>query len=160
MKWKGLLAGVGFVLVTAAACGQPAGNVQPGAGGGQATPPASDTSTLPVKPGAQQPPQGSKALPATQLDVTKLPADYPHEVFVTADGKALYFRAEEGGCGRAAAEVAQQDAQQVVVNVTEHQSAQKGQMCTMDIRYPLISVPLADPLGSRKVILVNVKQNR
>lgn len=160
MKSKGLLAGMGFALLAVAACGQAPNSTQPGAGGGQAPPPATDTSTLPVKPGAQQPPPGSTPLPSAQLDSTKLPADYPREVFVTADGKALYFRAEEGGCGHASAEVAQQDARQVAINVTELQSSRKGQMCTMDIRYPLISVPLDDPLGNRKVILVQVKQNR
>lgn len=160
MKWKGLLAGIGFVLVTVAACGQQPESVQPGNGGQPAAPPASDTSTLPVQPGAQTPPAGSTPVSGAQLDTSKLPAGYPREVFVTADGKTLYFRAEEGGCGRATAEVAQENAQQVVINLRETQSSQQGQMCTMDIRYPLISVPLTDPLGARKVILVDVKQNR
>lgn len=31
--------------------------------------------------------------------------------------------------------------------------AQTGQMCTMDLRYPYISVALAAPLGDRTVVL-------
>jgi hypothetical protein len=40
----------------------------------------------------------------------------------------------------------------------ENQSQLKGQMCTMDIRYPLVSVPLAEPLGNRTVVLISEKR--
>ncbi|GHF64713.1 hypothetical protein GCM10017566_42760 [Amycolatopsis bartoniae] len=155
-----MLAGIGIVLVTATACGQRPETVSPGAA---PAPPASVTPSpaLPVQPGsAQTPPAGSAVVPPAQVDASKLPQDYSHEVYVTADGKALYFRAEEGGCGRATAEVQQENAQQIVVNLRETQSTMQGRMCTMDIRYPLVSVPLSEPLGQRKVILVSLKQNR
>jgi hypothetical protein len=155
-----MLAGIGIVLVTVTACGQRPASVPPGAA---PTPPVSvsPTPALPVRPGSSQtPPAGSTLVPAAQVDSSKLPGDYPREVYVTADGRALYFRAEEGGCGRASAEVQQETTQQIVVNLRETQSTVQGQMCTMDIRYPLVSVPLSDPLGQRKVILVSLKQNR
>lgn len=155
-----MLAGIGIVLVTATACGQRADNVAPGAA---PTPPASLSPAPgpPARPGSsQQPPAGSKVVPAAQVDSSKLPGDYPREVYVTADDKTLYFRAEEGGCGRATADVQEVTAQQIVINLGETQSTPKGQMCTMDIRYPLVSVPLSEPLGQRKVILVSLKQNR
>lgn len=155
-----MLAGIGIVLVTATACGQRPAGVSPGAA---PTPPSSvsPSPALPVRPGSSQtPPAGSTVVPAAQVDSSKLPGDYPREVYVTADGKALYFRAEEGGCGRATAEIQQENAQQIVINLRETQSMVQGQMCTMDIRYPLVSVPLSEPLGQRKVILVSLKQNR
>jgi hypothetical protein len=159
-----MLAGFGIVLVTATACGQRPDSVSSGAGptpSSSATSSGSPTPDLPVRPGSSQtPPQGSTVVPAAQVDSSRLPDDYPREVFVTADGKALYFRAEEGGCGRASAEVQQETAQQIVVNLRETQSTLQGQMCTMDIRYPLVSVPLSEPLGQRKVLLVDLKQNR
>lgn len=158
-----MLAGFGIVLVTATACGERSDSVSPGAGG---NPPPTSVSVAPppelsVRPGSSQtPPEGSVVVPAAQVDSSKLPDDFPREVFVTSDGKALYFRAEEGGCGRASAEVQQETAEQIVVNLRETKSSLQGQMCTMDMRYPLVSVPLSDPLGERKVVLVKLKENR
>lgn len=158
-----MLAGLGIVLVTATACGERADNVSPGAG---ANPPSTSVSVPPppelsLRPGSSQtPPEGSTVVPAAQVDSSNLPEDFPREVYVTSDGKTLYFRAEEGGCGRASAEVQQETAEQIVVNLRETKSSLQGQMCTMDMRYPLVSVPLSDPLGERKVVLVKLKENR
>ncbi|SFK02684.1 hypothetical protein SAMN05421835_112120 [Amycolatopsis sacchari] len=157
-----MLAGIGIVLITATACGERPASVPPAAG---PTPPPSTSASpwpeVPTRPGgSQQPPQGSVPVPASQLDVSKLSEDYPRQVSVSADGKVLYIRAEEGGCGRATGEVQQETAEQVVVNLRETQSNMQGRMCTMDIRYPLVSVPLSEPLGQRKVVLVSLKQNR
>ncbi|MTD58978.1 hypothetical protein [Amycolatopsis pithecellobii] len=154
-----MFAGIGIVLVTATACGQRADNVSPGAG--PTPPPSVSVQPPPSQPwSAQTPPAGSMAVQAAQVDSSKLPKDYPREVFVSADGKVLYFRAEEGGCGRASADVQQETAQQIVINLRETQTNTQGRMCTMDIRYPLVSVPLHDPLGDRKILLVSLKQNR
>ncbi|TNC27633.1 hypothetical protein [Amycolatopsis alkalitolerans] len=153
-----MLAGFGIVLVTAAACGQRTDSVSPGAG---PTPPPSSASlapTMPVPWGSQKPPPGSTLVPAAQVDSSQLPGDYPREVYVSADGKTLYLRGEEGGCGRASAEVQQADDQQIVIRLSETQRTLQGRMCTMDIRYPLLSVPLGEPLGQRKVILMKVTQ--
>ncbi|WP_236788377.1 hypothetical protein [Amycolatopsis sp. GM8] len=162
MRWKATLAGLGIVLVTATACGQRPESVSPGAGPAL-PPPSMSVPPPPASSGpwdAQTPPAGSTLVPAAQVDNSKLPQDYPHEVYVSADGKALYFRAEEGGCGRASADVQQQDTQQIVINLRETQSHMQGRMCTMDIRYPLISVPLSEPLGNRKILLLTLKENR
>ena len=66
--------------------------------------------------------------------------------------KILNIRAQEGGCGHALGEATEQTGDRVVVNLSETK-AQTGQMCTMDIRYPVISVALAAPLDQRKVVL-------
>ena len=152
-----MLAGLGIVLVTATACGERPQNVPAAGGGAPATTSSEQAPTVPSMPNrpgsSQTAPAGSTLVPPAQLDAAQLPEDYPREVFVTADGKALYLRAEEGGCGRAGAEVREETSSQVVVNLVETKSNLQGQMCTMDIRYPLVSVPLAEPLGQRKVVL-------
>jgi hypothetical protein len=156
MRWKGILAGIGIVLVTVTACGQRPPTVGP-AEAPSASVPA--VPSMPNRPGSSQAlPAGSTVVPPAKLDVSNLPTDYPREVYVTADGKSLYLRAQEGGCGRAAAQVRTETAQAVVVDLLETQSNLRGQMCTMDIRYPLVSVPLAEPLGQRQVILFSRKR--
>jgi len=157
-----MLAGIGIVLVTATACGERPNTVPAGSGGAPPTTssePAPTVPSMPARPGsAQTAPAGSTLVPPAQLDATRLSADFPREVFVTADGRSLYLRAEEGGCNQASAEVREQTAAQVVVNLVENKSNKQGQMCTMDIRYPLVSVPLTDPLGERKVVLTAEKR--
>jgi hypothetical protein len=149
-----MLAGIGIVLVTVTACGERP-STPPAAGPPGATvPSAPSVPSMPNRPGSSQtPPAGSTVVAPAQLDVSGLPSDYPREVYVTADGRTLYLRAQEGGCERAAAQVRTQTPQQVVVDLLDIKSNVQGQMCTMDIRYPLVSVPLAEPLGHRHVVL-------
>jgi hypothetical protein len=92
-------------------------------------------------------------VPAAQADFSALPAGYPHEVWTSADGRTLFARAEEGGCDRVHAEMREQTAQRVVVGLVKTQAPTRGQMCTMDIRYPVVSVQLDEPLGQRTVLL-------
>ncbi|WAL67606.1 hypothetical protein ORV05_07435 [Amycolatopsis cynarae] len=154
-----MLAGTGIVLLAATACGQrPAAHVG-------APPPtkapvsSSPTVAMPTRPGSpQNPPPGSTAVPGDRVDVTNLPADFPHEVYVSADGRLLYVRGQEGGCNHASAEVRSETAQQVTVDVVEAKSTVQNQMCTMEIRYPLLSVALAAPLGQRHVVLLAQKR--
>lgn len=99
-------------------------------------------------------PEGSTPVPEKQIDAATLPADYPRVVYTGNGGTILSIKAVEGGCGHAIGEAAVQDGKQVVVNLTE-KKGQTGQMCTMDIRYPVVSVALASPLGERTVVLKN-----
>lgn len=92
-------------------------------------------------------------MPAAQADFSALPPGYPHEVWASADGRTLFARGQEGGCDRVHAELREQTAQRVVVSLVKTQSPPRGQMCTMDIRYPVVSVPLDEPLGQRTVVL-------
>ncbi|MFC3447990.1 hypothetical protein [Amycolatopsis speibonae] len=114
--------------------------------------------SLPGQPGAprQEVPEGSTKVPEKQLDAAALPADYPREVYTSNGGTILNIRGQEGGCGHATAEAAQQDGNRVTVNLTELKG-QTGQMCTMDIRHPVISVALAAPLGERTVVLKQMR---
>lgn len=157
-----MLAGIGIVLVTVTACGERPNSASPGGGGTAPTTssePAPTVPSMPARPGSSQTaPAGSTLVPPAQIDATRLPQDFPREVFVTADDRSLYLRAEEGGCNQASAEVKEQTPAQVVVNLVETRSNKQGQMCTMDIRYPLVSVALAAPLGQRKVVLTSEKR--
>ncbi|EME54062.1 hypothetical protein [Amycolatopsis decaplanina] len=120
--------------------------------------PAPAPGSRPGTPSAprQEVPEGSSKLPDKQLDASALPADYPREVYTSNGGTILNIRGQEGGCGHATAEAAQQDGSRVTVNLTELKG-QTGQMCTMDIRYPVISVALSAPLGERTVVLKQMR---
>jgi hypothetical protein len=73
-------------------------------------------------------------------------------VWSVGDGRILTVQAQEGGCNRASAETTEQTDAKVVITLVETQPAETG-MCTMDIRYPIVSVTLDKPLGNRPVAL-------
>lgn len=163
-----MMCGLGLALLTVTACGEESDTVPPGAEGpaptseaGPTAPSVPATELPPVRPGGPrqlQPPADAAPVPAERVDSAALPGGFPREVYVGADGTQLFVRAEEGGCGRAAAEVTGQDAERVVVNLVESKSNQAGQMCTMDIRYPVVSATLTDPLAERAVVLTAAKR--
>jgi hypothetical protein len=149
--------------------GQPAGGVSAAPTGsvstsaspspGEPVPPGSPTADPPTNPTANPPgkprltvPEGSTPVPAGKIDATALPAGFPREVWTANGGTILNIRAQEGGCGHALGEAAEQTGDRVVVDLSETK-AQTGQMCTMDLRYPVISVALAAPLDQRTVVL-------
>jgi hypothetical protein len=137
-----------------------AGRDVPAAEGGSAAATGSVSTSAP--PSASEPvppgkprltvPEGSTPVPAGKIDATALPNGFPREVWTANGGTILNIRAQEGGCGHALGEAAEQTGDHVVVDLSETK-AQTGQMCTMDIRYPVISVALAAPLDQRTVVL-------
>ncbi|WP_409181966.1 hypothetical protein F9C11_36890 [Amycolatopsis sp. VS8301801F10] len=150
------LAGAALVLTMAAACGSPTSMANAPASGTESAPPSGSTSTSTSvpPPGKPQfdPPQGAERVPDNRVDGAALPKTFPKEVYADNGGTVLVVRAEEGGCGHALGEAVEQTAQKVVVDLSETK-AQTGQMCTMDLRHPVISVALAAPLGERTVVL-------
>lgn len=172
MRYLTNVIGLGLIVVAVSACGAQNQAAEPAAGPGSGTlstvpptslaaPPSSAPSSAPSKPGVpsaprQEVPEGSTKLPDKQLDASALPADYPREVYTSNGGTILNIRGQEGGCGHATAEATQQDGTRVTVNLTELKG-QTGQMCTMDIRHPVISVSLAAPLGERTVVLKQMR---
>jgi hypothetical protein len=174
MRYLANVIGLGLIVVAVSACGAQNQAAEPAAGPGSGTlstvpptpssqpqssvpapPPVGETANPPGKP-RQEVPEGSTKVPDKQLDAAALPADYPREVYTSNGGTILNIRGQEGGCGHATAEAAQQDGNRVVVNLTELKG-QTGQMCTMDIRHPVISVALAGPLGERTVVLKQMR---
>ncbi|UOX84798.1 hypothetical protein MUY14_23585 [Amycolatopsis sp. FBCC-B4732] len=165
MRYLAKVVGTGAFLLMATACaGQDMPTSQPAAGGDSAAPTGSvstspSESVLPGTPSANPPgkprltvPEGSTPVPPAKVDATALPSGFPHEVWTANGGTVLNIRAQEGGCGHALGEATEQGGDHVVVNLSETK-AQTGQMCTMDIRYPVISVALAAPLDQRTVVL-------
>ncbi|MGV9300541.1 MULTISPECIES: hypothetical protein [Amycolatopsis] len=148
------LAGAALVLTMAAACGSPTSMANAPASGTESAPASASTSTSVPPPGKPQfdPPQGAQRVPDNRVDGAALPKTFPKEVYSDNGGTVLVVRAEEGGCGHALGEAVEQSAQKVVVDLSETK-AQTGQMCTMDLRHPVISVALAAPLGERTVVL-------
>ncbi|WP_340685182.1 hypothetical protein LCL61_01540 [Amycolatopsis coloradensis] len=148
--------GAGLVLAaTTAACG--AGG--PGAPANTSTPPVVTTpsdlpTSLPASPPVAKPPMSrptvgpppsDKMLPPSQVD-TELPAQ------VSAENGGLNVHLELSGCDQARANLAEENAQRVVVHVTiDH--GKPGQMCPQVIRYAVLPVKLAEPVGARTVVL-------
>jgi hypothetical protein len=165
MRYSAKVVGTGALLLVVTACaGQDMPTDRPGGSTGSVSVPAPASpspseSVLPAPPEPNPPgkprltvPEGSTQVPAGQLDATALPAGFPREVWTANGGTVLNIRAQEGGCGHALGEAAEQAGDHVVVNLSETK-AQTNQMCTMDIRYPVISVALAAPLDQRTVVL-------
>ncbi|WP_370942795.1 hypothetical protein AB5J62_27410 [Amycolatopsis sp. cg5] len=167
------MAGIGMILAAATACGQAATDAPapaPAAGNGTFAPPPSSPAPSsskelpvppPVKPGkpTQAVPEDSMIVQPAQIDATQLPADYPREVTVSNGGTVLNIRAQEGGCGHVSAAPIEQNDKRVVINLVQTQ-AQTDQMCTMDIRTPVITATLSAPLGQRTVVLQESPRKR
>ncbi|HET6710553.1 hypothetical protein [Amycolatopsis sp.] len=167
MRYSAKVVGTGALLLMVTACAsqdmptsQPLGSTGSVSVPAPASPsPSPSGSVLPAPPEANPPgkprltvPEGSTPVPADKIDATALPAGFPREVWTANGGTVLNIRAQEGGCGHALGEAAEQAGDRVVVNLSETK-AQTNQMCTMDIRYPVISVALAAPLDQRTVVL-------
>ncbi|KMS86800.1 hypothetical protein [Prauserella rugosa] len=145
MRWKETIAGAALGIGVLAACGQAPGDAP--AGGGH-EPSESASEALKKQPADHEAQDGP--VPADQLNGRGLPEGFPREA--TAKGRTLTITAQEGGCGKASAEVTEQDADTVSVLLVETETAGK-MMCTMDIRYPPVDVRLDAPLGERTLVL-------
>lgn len=144
MRYSTKLIGTAIILATVTACGGQSMATAPAGSPSPSSPPS-------VKP-QYQAPAGSTPVPAAKLDPAALPREFPREVYTSDGGKVLVVRAEEGGCQHALGEAVEQTPQHVVIDLSETK-AQTGQMCTMDLRHPVITVPLTAPLGDRTVVL-------
>ncbi|WP_092786837.1 hypothetical protein [Actinokineospora terrae] len=122
-------------------------STQPGTSLPGAVPP-----TEPDRQPAVTPPSGGTEVPAAQIDATGVAQDYPTMVWTEDGGTDVGVVAQEGGCGKASAEVTEQTATQVVITLVETQPPKPAQ-CTMDLRFPKLSVHLDSPLADRKVVL-------
>src|SRR5690349_20962138 len=157
MRHIGTVVGTGVLLLVISACGS-AQNAGTGAGGGGETmPTATSPSELPPNnaPG-EVPPDGK---PVTKLDANALLPDQPRTVWTEGDGKTVGVVAQEGGCGKASASVLEQTASVVKIELVETLPLDK-QACTMDIRFPPLTVQLAEPLGERTVALTSRQEQK
>lgn len=143
----GILVGTALLAV-ATACAEPQSAPEQAP-----VPPAqSAPAAEPEDQSGRTPPAGSDPVPAAQVVAEALPEGYPVTVWTADDGTTVGAVAQEGGCGKASAEVAQQSGEQVVITLVET-TPKKAEMCTMDIRYQKLTVELDQPLGDREVVL-------
>ena len=156
MRHIGTVVGTGVLLLVISACGS-AQNAGTGAGGGPTLPTATSPSEVPpgVAPG-EIPPDGK---PVTKLDTNALSSEYPRTVWTQGDGKTVGVIAQEGGCGKASASVLEQSASVVKIELVETLPLDK-MACTMDIRFPPLTVQLAEPLGERTVALTSRQEQK
>ncbi|WP_086667468.1 hypothetical protein [Lentzea kentuckyensis] len=156
MRHIGTVIGTGVLLLVVSACGG-AQNAGTGAGGGSTLPTATSPSEVPpgVAPG-EIPPDGK---PVTKLDTNALSSEYPRTVWTQGDGKTVGVIAQEGGCGKASASVLEQSASMVKIELVETLPLDK-QACTMDIRFPPLTVQLSEPLGERTVALTSRQEQK
>ncbi|MGH3449672.1 MAG: hypothetical protein ACRDQW_02895 [Haloechinothrix sp.] len=93
-----------------------------------------------------------QSVPARQIDGSALPKGYPREAVTHRNGRILEITAQESGCAQASAELVEENRREVTVLLV-HTVPSGDVMCTMDIRYPTVSVELDEPLGARTVVL-------
>ena len=97
------------------------------------------------------PPAGGVQVAEAKVDSSALPEGYPDVVWTEADGAVVGAYGQAGGCVEATGAVTEQTGERVVFLVTE--TTTSTGMCTMDIRYPPLTVELDDPIGKRTLIL-------
>jgi hypothetical protein len=148
MKRLGTVVGASVLILLASACGNPQENQE----APKDTPTATSESSTPDRQPARTPPDGGEEVAEQQIDDTALPQGYPKLVWTQDDGRAVGVVAQEGGCGRASVELPEQTDTQVTVLMIETVPA-KPTNCTMDLRYPKITVELDEPLGDRQIVL-------
>ncbi len=145
------MVGAGAALVLAlSACAEPT------AGLGGPPPPPPPTSENPQEPEA---PPGGKPLPKTQTDLSALPEDQPKRVWTEGDGSVVGTFGKEGGCSKVRAELTGQDEKTVKILLIETTPA-KAEACTMDLRFPPVTVKLDKPLGERTVAVTEKQETK
>ncbi|WP_424185184.1 hypothetical protein ACOBQX_25290 [Actinokineospora sp. G85] len=151
------LVGAGVLVAALSACG----SAQDTQDGNAAAPPPTTATRQPGdqpdRQPARTPPEGGAEVPDAQIDQTGLAEQYPVMVWTVDNGATLGVVAQEGGCGKASAEVTEQSDSRVAVTLVETTPASE-QMCTMDLRYPKLTLELDQPLGARTVVLTSEKR--
>lgn len=98
------------------------------------------------------PPLGAQPVPPAKVDASGLPGDYPKVAWTEGDGRRVgAYGVASGGCVEVRGELAEQNAQRVVLRIVEVTTSTGP--CTMEIRYVPVTVELAEPLGERTVVL-------
>ena len=91
-------------------------------------------------------------VPQSQISVVGTPAQQPSAVQTAEGGKILIFHEEQAGCEQVTAQVAGQNASQVMIDVTVSSSAGAGRMCPMIVRVVPVTAALSAPLGNRTIV--------
>ncbi|MGH3520550.1 MAG: hypothetical protein ACRDQ7_24905 [Haloechinothrix sp.] len=120
---------------------------------------AGNASEEPSSPGGAGKPISAPAdpvpdgpVPQEQIDGSALPQGYPREAATRGNGRTVVITAQEAGCGKASAKLVEQTRTGVVVLLV-HTVPSGDVMCTMDIRYPQVTIDLDEPLADRRLVL-------
>jgi hypothetical protein len=108
--------------------------------------------TGPAIPGVRVP-AGAVPVAGDQVDAGSLPSGFPRVVWLEKNGTVVGFYGEQGGCFTSSAAVTRQTDSQVVVRLVQQEPGTGSHMCPMYLRYKPMSVALAQPLGTRTVVL-------
>ncbi|GGM54751.1 hypothetical protein GCM10012275_27350 [Longimycelium tulufanense] len=148
MRRLATLIGAGGLVLLATACANEPRDV----GFGASPPPVTSSAPSTEPELVPRPPEGGNEVPKGQVDVSALPEDYPRLVWLQGDDRTVGVHGQEGGCGKVSAAVTEQSAEKVRLHLTEKVPANSGP-CTMDLRYPSLTVSLDQPLGDRTVVV-------
>ena len=110
------------------------------------------------RPDWPAPPAGGRALPAHQIDASALPDGYPRLVWTEGDGHTVGGYGQEGGCTAVHAELREQTA--TLVRMTFVEVTTSAGPCTMDLRFPALTVVLDAPPAGRTVVLEHQTRNQ
>lgn len=116
-----------------------------------APPPSSSEPSPEPIPGNPTPPAGGTAVPARQVDAAALPDGHPRLVWTRDGGRTVGVYGQEGGCSSVRADLLEQSGTAVRIGLVE--TIPTTGPCTMDLRFPPVSVRLDEPLGERTVLL-------
>lgn len=116
-----------------------------------APPPDSSEAASRPMPGDPSPPAGGVTLSAVQVDAAALPDGHPRLVWTRDDGRTVGVYGQEGGCGQVRADLLEQTESVVRIDLIE--TIPTAGPCTMDLRFPPLSVQLDEPLEQRTVLL-------
>jgi hypothetical protein len=145
-------------LLLAVACGQQQDvgfGGQPPSSGEPGKQPVSTRAIPPTPapdPANPAPPPGAQSVAAPKVDAGGLPEGYPRAAWTEGDGTVVgAYGVASGGCVEVRGELAEQNAQRVVLRLVEVTTSTGP--CTMEIRYLPVTVKLASPLADRTVVL-------
>ncbi|RKT53409.1 hypothetical protein [Saccharothrix australiensis] len=160
MRSLGTAIGAGaLLLVVLTGCASTQPSLDAGSGGPTLTTAPSSPSPT-TEPEFESPvPPGAKEVPPDKLDASAVPEGTPRTVWSEGDGSTLGLIGQEGGCGKAGVEIAEQGPQTVKLVMVETTPAD-AEVCTMDIRYPPLTAQLDAPLGERSVVLSTRQDTR
>ncbi|MBV8932855.1 MAG: hypothetical protein JOZ47_16570 [Kutzneria sp.] len=143
-------AGIGVLVLMITACAsRDKGTGADGSSNAPAPPspvPSSAPPTTGLPPGATGP-----AVPSRQVDFSRLPADYPHSLWTTDDGRTVVVSGEQSGCSRLTGEPSAQSSTEVDITLVSVTTTQLN--CPLHVRFVPVPVRLDAPLGARKIVL-------
>ena len=108
------------------------------------------TNVAPIAPGEPAP------VSPAQIDASAVPGGHSGRMTLDLSGTRLTINATEGNCSTTSAELLGQDARSVSVRLVVTRTS--DEICSAIARLISLTVPLAEPLGTRTVVLSEVRR--